>query len=388
MLPAQDNQSGAMNLTHLNNTAVNVIEAFCSVIAMPVELLVRPGFGTRYFALPIFFFSALLMIVMPLLSAMATALVSMIPFSHPVPPVGMFGIDALSKVFFLSLIVHFVRLARRVLNVNLETHSRYEGPPLPLFAILPGGSNFWRVRTVLEPCLIFLTATILQDLFIIQSGLTLYLRCAAFALAMKSCVGYFHTFGAIRDILDMANAAPVLSKLVDNKATQDDLSPLHLASFPDNVPPETRRSAAISIARAYIRPIPIQVQRANFHVPRGLRQPRSRQELLLTGIGAHHRDVALPGCSLSRDQLFHGQTQVRKQLRGRPIERFSDDVADFLPLLDAGDAKSAAGQMNGSGNAGKTGSDDNRIGLDYERFHRQRLWHGDLSKRNELQTAE
>jgi len=251
MLPSQSNQSGAMNLTHLNNTAINIVEAFCSVVAMPIELAIRPAFGTRFFELPVVFFSSVLMIAIPLISAIFTAFISMIPFTHPSRTVGMFGIDALSKLFFVLLIVHGIRLYRRILNPNLELHSRYEGPPLPIFAIIPGGSSFWRVRTVLEPAAIFLLATVLQDLFIFQSSLTLYLRCAAFALSLKSCVAFFRSWQTIRDLIDMANASPVLSKLVENKATQDDLSPLHLASFPDNIPAETRRTAAISIARAY-----------------------------------------------------------------------------------------------------------------------------------------
>ena len=251
MLTAANNQSGSLNLTHLGNTATNVVEAFCSIFAMPPEMMVRPFFGTQYYELPVYFFSAVLMIIMPLLSALFTAVVSMIPFAHVAPTVGMFGLDSLAKLFFLMLIATAVRLYRRILNPASEPHSRYEGPPLPIFAFLPGSDSFWRVRIVFEPLFIFLIATILQDLFIFQSGLTLYLRCAAGALAIKNTINFFRSWKVSRDLMDSANAAPLLSRLVDNKASKDELIPLHIAALPENLTPETRRTAALYIARAY-----------------------------------------------------------------------------------------------------------------------------------------
>jgi hypothetical protein len=192
------------------------------------------------------------MILLPLLSAVFTAVTSMIPFLHSAPPVGMFGIDALSKLFFLLLIVNAVRLYRRVLTPSKELNSRYEGPPLPFFAFLPKGDSFWRVRIVYEPVFIFLVATVLQDLFIFQPSLTLYLRCAALALLMKNWINFFRSWKVFRDVTDMANAAPVLAKLVDNKASREELVPLHIATLPDDdLSPETRRTAAIYIAQAY-----------------------------------------------------------------------------------------------------------------------------------------
>jgi hypothetical protein len=251
MLNSQTNQSGALNLTHLQNTAANIVANGCSVIAMPLEFLLRPQFGTRYFTVPEFALTSLLMIALPVGSAVVTGLMQLIPFSHPPAPVGLFDIGSLAKLYFILLIVHGVRLYKRVLNVQSETHSHYEGPPLPIFAAIPGGMSFWKVRIILEPALIFIAATILQDLFIFQSGLTLYLRCAALALSMKGCISFLRSWETIRDLMDMASAAPVLSKLVENKATQEDLVPMHLASLPPDLPESIRNQAAVNIARAY-----------------------------------------------------------------------------------------------------------------------------------------
>ena len=251
MLSAQNSSPGAVNMSHLHNTAVNVVEAICSVVAMPVEVCLRPSFGTRFYPIPVFFFAALLMIGLPTFSAIFDGIVGMIPFSHPSRTIGMFDIGSLAKLFFLALAVHFVRLYRRVLHVSLESHSRYEGNPLPFFALLPGSHSWWRVRTLYEPLFVFLTATILHDLFIFTSGLSTYLRCAALALAVKSCVSFFRSWEAIRDLIDAGNAAPVLSKLVENTATQEELAPMHLASFPREISEDVRAKAAVSIARAY-----------------------------------------------------------------------------------------------------------------------------------------
>jgi hypothetical protein len=92
---------------------------------------------------------------------------------------------------------------------------------------------------------------VLKDFFIIQSGLATYLRLAAIALAMKNFVSWYRAWEYLRDLLDARNAAPILAKLVENDATEEELSTIHLASFPKDVPEAIRAQAAASIARAY-----------------------------------------------------------------------------------------------------------------------------------------
>ena len=84
-----------------------------------------------------------------------------------------------------------------------------------------------------------------------QSGLGAYLHFAALTLAMKNFISWFRTWEYLRKILDMRNVAPAISKLVENKATEEDLAPMHLASFPKNLDPEIRQAAASHIARLY-----------------------------------------------------------------------------------------------------------------------------------------
>ena len=80
---------------------MNVVEAVCAILCRPVELILRPWHGSRYFPPPIIFFSTLLMILLPVFSATVTGVISMIPFTHARPPIGLYGIGSLAELYFL-----------------------------------------------------------------------------------------------------------------------------------------------------------------------------------------------------------------------------------------------------------------------------------------------
>ena len=238
-----------MHVEHLQNNALNIVEAFCSVIAQPVEIMLRPWYGTRYYPVPVTFFAATLMLMLPVIVAVFTSVTQMIPFVHVSPPIGIFGFAALSKLYFLLSAVHGYRLWKRMLHMEREQHSEFEGPPLPFFGLLPRSDSFWFTRIVLEPAFVFLVATILEDFYIVQSSLGLYLKFAAFALMMKTFIAWFNAWQFLRQAIDTRNSAPILAKLVENQATDEDLATLHIASFPKNVDPEIRQAAAVHLAR-------------------------------------------------------------------------------------------------------------------------------------------
>ncbi len=81
-------ESGGLNIHQLQYTAMNVVENFCSVICRPVELILRPFHGSRYFPVPVIFFSTAMMILLPIFSVLTTTAVSMIPFAHALRPRG------------------------------------------------------------------------------------------------------------------------------------------------------------------------------------------------------------------------------------------------------------------------------------------------------------
>jgi hypothetical protein len=252
MQPMKPQSSGAMSVDQLHNNAINFVEALCSVVAMPVETLLRPWYGSRFYAPPIVCFASMMMILLPALSALLTGIMGMIPFTHPAPSIGLFDMASMSKLFFVVAAVHSVRLYRRMIDLSREACSTYEGSPLPFFGLIPWcRRSFWVTRIVAEPVFVLLLTTVLQDLFLIQSGLATYLRLASIALAMKNFVSWYRAWEYLRDILDARNAAPILARLVEDDATDEELSTIHLASFPKDVSEEIRTQAAMSLARAY-----------------------------------------------------------------------------------------------------------------------------------------
>jgi hypothetical protein len=245
------NQQPSLNIQQMQDVAMNIVETICSIVCMPVETVIRFNFGTRYFSPPVAFFSAMLMIFLPLFSSLATGVVNMIPFTHAAMPVGIFGLGSFSTLYFLLSFGHGFRLYRRMIYMELEQNSEFEGPPLPFFHLIPWTRNFWLTRIVLEPIFVFIAATLLERTFIIQSGLATYLHVAAFTLAMKQFIAWYRGWEYLRKAMDIAFLGPILAKLVANQATDDDLAQVHLARLPKNLPPDIREEAMSQFARVY-----------------------------------------------------------------------------------------------------------------------------------------
>ena len=138
-----------------------------------------------------------------------------------------------------------------MLNPEREDNSTYEGPPLPFFLLIPWGRSFWACRILVEPCAVFLVAWLLGNLYILQSSAVLYLQVAALMLAMKQYISWFQAWSYVRNLLDLKNVGPQISRLVDNTATDDELAKVHLASFPKNLPPDIRKATVAHIARTF-----------------------------------------------------------------------------------------------------------------------------------------
>jgi hypothetical protein len=244
--------SEEMRIEHLQNNAMELVHTLCSIIAQPVEVAIRPSYGTRYYPVPVTFFSAAMMLILPGIIMLFTNFMHMIPLLNIPPTPGMFGLGDYAKVYFLVMAVHGVRLWRRMIFMEKEIHSEYEGPALPFFQILPKGKSFWFVRVVLEPLLVLIAAIVLKDLFIAQPDLALYLKLAALALAVKGFIAWFRAWEFMRITIDTRNAAPALARLMDDQASEAELEPLHLASIPRNIDPEIRKATIAHIARNYM----------------------------------------------------------------------------------------------------------------------------------------
>jgi hypothetical protein len=240
-----------MSFDQLQDYAMGVIHTICGSFSRPIEMILRPWHGSRYFNVAQITLSTLGMLILPTFIAVGETATSLIPFSHPARSIGLFDIGSFSRLFFLLSLIHGFRIYRRMIKPETELHSRWEGPPLFFFRFLPKSDSVYFVRIVLEPLFVFIAATILANLTIITPGLCLFLHFSALCLALKEFVVWYANFIYFRDILDSRAMGPIISKLLDDSATQEDLAPAHLASFPKGISPELRQDAAYYIARKY-----------------------------------------------------------------------------------------------------------------------------------------
>ena len=70
-------------------------------------------------------------------------------------------------------------------------------------------------------------------------------------LCMKCFIAWFRQWEYLRQMMDARFAGLIISKLAENRATEEDLATVHLASFPKNLPPEMRDAAVSHIARSF-----------------------------------------------------------------------------------------------------------------------------------------
>jgi hypothetical protein len=243
--------SGNKTFDQQQAVALNVAYNALSIVTMPVELVLRVHFGSQYFFVLNPFFTLMLLTIAAAFTTVAVGMGQMIPFVHLRGPIGIFGLTSLLQFYFLASIVHGIRVWRRMIHPELEDISTCEGPPIRFFRLLPKGDSPYIVRIFYEPIFVWVSATVLSTLLIIQSPLALYLQVAAIALAGKNYIAWFKTWAYIRNLMDIANAAPIIAKIVNNTATDDERASVQLASLPKNLPPDIQKATMAHIARAY-----------------------------------------------------------------------------------------------------------------------------------------
>jgi hypothetical protein len=248
MMPSQTQQSRT-SLSEYPDLALTVVYNFTSVFTAPIEMVLRLQYGTRYFSPVTQFLTWILMTLLPVFSSMADSFSHMLPFHGFHGLSGMFGIGTLSQLYFAGSFIHGIRLWRRMIRMSREEHSYWEGLALPIFKLVPG--SFWIVRIVYEPLFVIILTLVLSNFFILQDSAVHYLIFAAIMLTMKQYVAWYMAWQFLRGMMDARNVGPILAKVVDNTATEDELSTLHIASIPRDIPDDMRKDAVAHIARAF-----------------------------------------------------------------------------------------------------------------------------------------
>jgi hypothetical protein len=250
MTPTQGrSQQQPADINHYQNTMMNLVYNVCSIVTMPIEMLLRPTFGSQYCPPTIQFFTSVMMTLLPLFSGIADGFSHMLPFMGFAHLTGMFGIATLSKLYFAGAFIHGFRIWRLMIHMEKEKISYYEGAALPIFRILPG--SFFTVRIIYEPLFVLIVTLVLQNFFILQASAVHYLVIAAIMLAMKEYVSWFKSWQELRAIMDAAAAGPIIAKIIDNTATDDEYAQIHVARLSKNLPDGFRQSAADRMGRSF-----------------------------------------------------------------------------------------------------------------------------------------
>jgi hypothetical protein len=89
--------SGETGIDQMQNTAINLVDFACSVIAEPIEILLRRWFSSRYLSVPVKVLALAMMAVLPAIAAVFSGTAFRIPFINVPPPRGMFDLGALRR---------------------------------------------------------------------------------------------------------------------------------------------------------------------------------------------------------------------------------------------------------------------------------------------------
>lgn len=229
-----------MTIQQMQQMGLRITQNVCGIVSAPIEYALRPWFGTRYFDPVQMLFTNGLMAGLPL----AGLLTSHLPFGGDASTSsGIIGLGMLALLFFIGQAIHCVRIWRRIIDMNREQHSEYEGDALPFFALLPLGKVFWIVRIVWEPLLVIALAIAAHVTLVINGPAMAYLIAAAVSLSVKNALAWYQAWLHLRILLDAKFAGPLMAKAASGKATENELAQVHLAGFPPNIPADIRTAA-------------------------------------------------------------------------------------------------------------------------------------------------
>lgn len=235
--------SQEFNTGSLQNSGMNVVELVCEAFSQPVTIMVRPFYGTRYYSVVSTFLSLAMMVLLPAFMVTVQGVARMVPLLNIPMPRGMFSLGDFAELYYIVAFAQGIRLWRRMFHPEREDLSQFEGPALFFFNYLPKSQSFYFVRTVWEPLAVLLVSIVLQDLYIIQSPLALYLRCAAFAMMMRSFIAWFRGWEVQREILDSKYVGQIVSKIADGTATPSERDQIFVATIPPLSPPQETAGA-------------------------------------------------------------------------------------------------------------------------------------------------
>lgn len=213
-----------------------------AIIAMPIELAMRPRFGTMYFHPVTAALGCLLMQLITAFGLAAQPAARAAAGGHSAP----IGMGVVYLLFCVACLVHTPRLWRRAMHMELEEDAEDEGPALPFFRLLPM-AGWGMTRIVYEPLSIVLAGIVGYALGLIEPFVLAYLLLVSAALAWKNAIRWYEVWRVIREILNNQSRGRTLQTFVKGKASPATVGPFVLAAAAA-ASPALRRTIATSIA--------------------------------------------------------------------------------------------------------------------------------------------
>lgn len=203
-------------------SAVRLAHGLASVFTLPVENVLRPNFGTRYF-MPITWLVGL---------GIANAvnficlLVSLARSGGTYLGIGPIGSTIVLLGFLALTLYHARRIWRLMNNMGQEYDSELPGPGLALFAVLPRGGDYLALRCIYEPAAVFVCVMVAALLQILNPFAALYYVFCGLALSLKGFCTWYLAWNHWRDIADRVHRAPTMEQFAMGVAPDTATAPV------------------------------------------------------------------------------------------------------------------------------------------------------------------
>lgn len=222
------------------------LDGWMGAMTLPLDMLLRPKFGSQYYSWTqattslAFYKTALVM------SGAGTAAANYLYFhtSHKWP---IYATLLCMVVLWSILACHVFRIYKLVIDPVKEHDSMTDGPPLPIFKLLPHGDNWAWVRMVWEPLAVCATATLMGLLGLVPYLFVPFLWACAFALFMRAAYTYWEGWRYCRELLDQINHAPIIQAIADGAQPPEKLGRTLFSSIPASTPPNQKKAIAMKM---------------------------------------------------------------------------------------------------------------------------------------------
>ena len=168
----------------------------CNGFCLPLEMVLRPRYGTRYFLLTSYAWSWGILQGWVILSWLIRAFRALAPgIPAETRPVDM---GTLLILFYVLFIYHVIRLRRLVVNMNLEKDSEMENPGWKLLRYLPRGKLWTRQRMVYEPiiCIAFAVGMYRSEILALPAAA--FIMIGGVCLSLKATMIYWQGWEFVR----------------------------------------------------------------------------------------------------------------------------------------------------------------------------------------------